>query len=427
MILTRSEFQKINSGCEGITAEQFRDLHRFALSEEGQKLLQAGNGWVKTRSSVGVIATRSGLTLQIIPKIYRTADSEDQYVVAQRVLLAMLRALQPWSWSRQTDDAALKTARMPLLELFIRLFLDEVQQVIRTGLHRYYKTCQADQNFLRGQLLVGAQLRRNTVHRERFACRFDSFSADIPVNRILKSTLLLVQRFSQLEMNRQLIREQLAVFDDVSSAVDPLQLLQTLVIDRTVNRYQRALYWAQLLLSGQATTSWHGSTVSFSLLFPMERLFESFVYRQLQQSGLFAEQRAQSSQYSLAREQGKAIFQLKPDLVGRLKNGDRLLLLDTKWKLLDETDRESKYGISQNDLYQLLSYATVYKAESQKETAAVLIYPVHDGFTELRRFQFCDSNKTPLTVVPFDLLEAVENSAYCKDFVTGCVIEGERG
>jgi 5-methylcytosine-specific restriction enzyme subunit McrC len=47
-------------------------------------------------------------------------------------------------------------------------------------------------------------------------------------------------------------------------------------------------------------------------------------------------------------------------------------ILDTKWKLLDETN--SKLGVSQADVYQLCAYARVYDAVS-----IALLFPHHGG------------------------------------------------
>ena len=51
------------------------------------------------------------------------------------------------------------------------------------------------------------------------------------------------------------------------------------------------------------------------------------------------------------------------------------VLLDTKWKLLDATD--NKYGVKQEDMYQMLAYAHQYKCHN-----VVLIYPQNSNIAD---------------------------------------------
>ena len=76
-------------------------------------------------------------------------------------------------------------------------------------------------------------------------------------------------------------------------------------------------------------------------------------------------------------------------------------MIDTKWKLLDASNRGKNYGISQADMYQLYAYGHKYlKSEALKKL--IMIYPKTDKFKEpLRTFQYED--RFMLDVVPFDL------------------------
>jgi len=60
-----------------------------------------------------------------------------------------------------------------------------------------------------------------------------------------------------------------------------------------------------------------------------------------------------------------------------LKHGLQRWVLDTKWKRLDASDREHKYGLSQADFYQLFAYGQKYLG-GKGEMA--LIYPKWSRF-----------------------------------------------
>lgn len=92
------------------------------------------------------------------------------------------------------------------------------------------------------------------------------------------------------------------------------------------------------------------------------------------------------------------MFRLEPDLLVKYKG--RRWVLDTKWKLLDATDRANKYGLSQGDLYQLLAYGMKYLGPGGGNLA--LVFPRCVRFHEsLPVFDYGYGLR--LGVLPFDL------------------------
>lgn len=99
----------------------------------------------------------------------------------------------------------------------------------------------------------------------------------------------------------------------------------------------------------------------------------------------------------MCQHNGGNLFQLEPDLL--IEQGKRQWVLDTKWKRLDETDRDKKYQLSQADFYQLFAYGQRYLGG---EGDMALIYPAWRRFTgPLPVFEF--DRQLRLHVLPFDL------------------------
>lgn len=410
--LVRLEHEKILK--TELAEKEFAELHAFALTEKGREVLMAGPDYVKTRSYVGVIQTRSGLVMEILPKIH---DDEADDGDTRKHFLYMLRAMRTLPRYRHIDLSNLNTENMPLYEVFIAMFAREVSEVIKKGIKSDYVTHEDNLACLRGKLVVGEQVRRNAVHRERFCVRYDEYIQDIPRNRILKSALCYCKKVSVSFANRQKINELLFILDAVRESADPGQDYGRIVHDRTSDYYANALAWAMLFLSGKSFTTYAGSSIAFALLFPMEKVFESYVAHCLKRHGGLVDLRTQSSRYYLARgEDDEGIFQIKPDIVA--KSGDRsaMFIIDTKWKLIDENQRTTKYGISQADMYQLLSYAKIYESEAEEKLPIRLcmIYPKTASFREPIVLRYNDSAETAMLILPFDI-PALVNSEY------GCV------
>ncbi len=62
-------------------------------------------------------------------------------------------------------------------------------------------------------------------------------------------------------------------------------------------------------------------------------------------------------------------------------------------------------GISQGDLYQMLSYAMVLPSDSEHEVRLFLVYPEHKDFTKIQKYTYClaGGKELSLCVLSLDL------------------------
>ena len=119
------------------------------------------------------------------------------------------------------------------------------------------------------------------------------------------------------------------------------------IITRNKKDYTTALLWSKIFLMGKSFTSFSGSKIAFALLFPMEKLFESYVAEILRKNlnkSLYSVS-IQDKTYHLFDKPNKK-FLLKPDIVVKNKKNKDIFILDTKWKLL--SNQKSNYGKHNN-------------------------------------------------------------------------------
>ena len=67
---------------------------------------------------------------------------------------------------------------------------------------------------------------------------------------------------------------------------------------------------------------------------------------------------------------------MKPDISLR-SDGKTKVILDTKWKRVNEDGNDLKHGISQADVYQLFAYGKKYRCKQ-----VALVYPKTAQFRE---------------------------------------------
>ncbi|WP_107708353.1 McrC family protein [Campylobacter concisus] len=344
--------------------------------------------FLQAQNYVGIIQTKSGDSLEILPKIHDNDNGNNKEAVenSKRILLRMLKTLKNHPF-KNINIANLKSLNLPLLEIFISMFLDEVSKLIKIGIKSDYIELEDNLKFLKGKLKISEQIRKNIVHKERFYVCYQEFSIDRAENRLIKSALEFLYRRSKSSKNQRLIREYLFIFDEILSSSDINADFSRLKLNRQTKHYEQALLWSKIFLQNKSFSPYRGSDVAFALLFDMNRLFESYV-------GNFIKKKLPDTilqhQEKYLIEKPKKDFGLKPDIFLRYKNQN--YIADTKWKIV-----KSKNDISQADLYQLYAYGKKYNCNR-----LYLIYPKIDGVKqESMGFKYDDEMR--LEILYFDL------------------------
>ena len=389
---------KDNTKDNFIKKETFDSLEKFVLENEktAQYLkitTKSGFGKVlQAQNFVGVIQTKDGTTIEILPKI-KNATTEK----SKDILIKMLKTLKN-SPFKNLSVANLKSSKIPLFEIFISMFLEELTVLVRNGIKSDYISKEENLKFLKGKLKISEQIKYNTIHKERFFVQYEEFISNRVENRLIKTTLQFLYNKSKLNKNQQRIREFLFVFDEIEISHNIKTDFSKIKLNRQMKDYEQVLLWCKTFLFENSFSPYKGNDIAFALLFDMNLLFESFVYSYLKKSSNFQDIKSQDRTHHLAYENGIGRFRLKPDIV---INGGKIIA-DTKWKILSED--KAYNGVLQDDMYQLYAYGTKYD-NCEK---IYLIYPF-DELIIKNSYNYFKNKELKLDILFFDV--------YKKEFV----------
>lgn len=400
-----------DSQCVPVDHATFDYLETLALTQSDASTnflrlcSRGGHKAIQVRSYVGVIRSPSGVQIEVLPKIAKAGATITE---SRAALLNMLQHLRGFRHLENTT-ASVDMRAMPLLEVFIWQFLQSVNRLVKRGLHSEYVQEQSNESFMKGKLLIAKQLRHNFINQHRFYLAYDKYLQDRPVNRLINTALHKIAGVTRVNASQKLCRELRFAFGDIPKSRDIQCDFAKMRVDRNMNHYHAPLAWTQLILNNLSPLSLHGQHEAVSLLFPMEAVFEAYVASVLrQQLPPPYWLREQASQYSLVRYDDHDWFRLKPDLLV-MQGKVPLLVLDTKWKLLDSSKANStqKFDLSQADLYQMFAYGQRYL---NGEGEMVLIYPRTAQFTQPAPHSFDFSSQLKLWLVPFDIADNVPDN-----------------
>lgn len=334
--------------------------------------------YAKAKSFVGIFQI-PGLTIEILPKVCKgnpTAERE----AGLKSLLFMLSYIKKIPLLRR-NNASLRLDKMTFFEALIAHFADMLNTELSRGIDHAYYYREENLCSFKGKLLVNQHIRHNAAHQERVFVGFDEFVSDTWLNRIIKKCCrILIGRTTNRETEKNL-RKALLILDEVSDREIIMQDFDRIPLNRNTERFKNIIEFCRLILQQRAPGFEKSQNNTFSLLFPMEQVFEEFVAAVIKRSPEFSDYEVECQTSSTFAKSSNDLFTIRPDIVLKQKCKP-ILILDTKWKLLDKDKRHR--GISQDDMFQMYVYSGILGCKN-----ALLLYPArNEGVGTIGSYKF---------------------------------------
>jgi 5-methylcytosine-specific restriction enzyme subunit McrC len=340
-----------------------RSLHEQNELMLDVEWLQGDRARITSRSWVGVVRFEA-FEVRIVPK----------FVGGNLGILQML------DYTHGLDSIRRLEATRHLEDLVCWLLADQCEYVLRHGLLSDYVTHEETLSAPRGRLQIDRQIRLHYGQVDGLECRFDEYESDILENRILAIALRKARAVCRNERVRAMVRHVEPLFSEVcpTDELDVQTTRQQLTYHRRNAHYRRGHHWAFLLLGGGAIKDVYtaGRAEAFAFMFDMNRLFEEFVERLLQNAFEGTEHRVspQSRTHSIVvDEKGKNYSTVIPDLLLKSGTGSRarIVPIDSKYKLYSDKK------VSPSDIYQAFLYAYAFATPGSFPTAGI-IFPADE-------------------------------------------------
>lgn len=238
---------------------------------------------VKVNNYVGLIQLKSGYKIEILPKIDFIDDKDKNKT--KKIFLKMLRSLKDFL-GKNFKNADLKISKMNLYEIFISMYLNDVRALVKNGLKSTYVVKEDNIKFYKGKLQVSQHIKMNLAHKEKFYMTYDEFLIDRAENKLVKATLLKLQKLTSSSQNSKEIRQLLTAFELVDASTNYEKDFSKVSIDRNTKDYTNLIKWSKVFLFNKSFTSFSGPASARAILFPMEKIFESYVAEQVRKNFL---------------------------------------------------------------------------------------------------------------------------------------------
>jgi len=274
--------------------------------------------------------------------------------------------LRPGQWSSQDFDFSSADS---LVEAFIPPFLTQVGRAFRSGILQGYRTDDAALPGVRGRIRFDDQIRDRFGLFPPVEVRFDEFSEDIEVNRLIRAALCRLERLAvRYPLSRQKLRFFQRSLERVADVEYMPSALPEVVYNRLNEHYRPAVELAKLVLRWTTFDLGHGDVPATAFLVDMNRVFEDFVVVALRESlAVPADVFSQGTSGKRLFLDSPELIRLEPDM-SWWEDDVCIFVGDVKYK------RVNVAGIKHPDLYQLLAYA-----EAANLRTGLLVYAAGEG------------------------------------------------
>ena len=317
---------------------------------------------IRARQFVGVVQIDDGLILEFLPKIYAPKESNSRNEKIKSSLENLFFMLE-YS-GRLATISKISTnynlQKSSIFETLIFIFSSNLLAEIRKSANFEYQNFDKNRNYLRGKLLIGENIRQNSLNPAKFFTQKDEFTIDNSLNRVFKLVAKKLLAISRNRENRRILAQILVELADVSNENISANELGKIKFNRLNSRFEFNFLMAKMFISKKSLDG-VGVNLNFVILWEMNRLFEDFIATAIRKK---------------CREEKEIILQagglklaninLRPDIL--VKNaGKNLKIIDTKYKIPFENDN-LKMSIA--DIYQMFAYAKKFNVGE-----VVLLYP----------------------------------------------------
>lgn len=330
------------------------DLQYSPDLEKDQKILETVNQEIKTGNVIGFLGYGQE-RLTISSRFSDESNDHFLHYLLQKVLNINLTSLDV---SLSPEDK--------LYQLLIYLFPKYLQATLRKGLYKEYQRFFHNDSHVKGVLDVGNHLKKNLPFTGNIAYTTREFTYDNPLMQLIRHTIEYIKNQKNFGVLLDGNRENITEITRVTSAyklADRAKIIRMNKIKPIRHAYFREYRKLQELCLMILSQEKHGlgdqEQKIHGILFDVSWLWEEYVHTLLPKGFVHPRNKDKTDGISVFSVGKRKVY---PDFYDR----ERKIVLDAKYKKLEFTEK----GINREDLFQLISYSYILKAEK-----AGLIFP----------------------------------------------------
>ena len=265
-------------------------------------------------------------------------------------------------------------------ELCAAILARGIKIQIKRGLGKEYISRTESLASLRGKIDITESIKTQALQRRQLVCSYDEFSVNSFMNRIIKSTILLLLRADIAKTRKKELKKLLVYFDDVAP-IDLHSVNWNMQYNRNNQTYRMLIGICYLIVKGLLQTQSDGTTKLMDFLDEqrMHRLYEKFILEYYRKEYPQITANASQIPWQLDDDMGAMLPVMQTDIM--LSYGEKTLIIDAKYYAHTTQLQYDKHTLHSGNVYQIFTYVKNKEAEladRPHEVSGMLLYAKSD-------------------------------------------------
>ena len=265
-------------------------------------------------------------------------------------------------------------------ELCAAILARGIKIQIKRGLGKEYISRTESLASLRGKIDITESIKTQALQRRQLVCSYDEFSVNSFMNRIIKSTILLLLRADIAKTRKKELKKLLVYFDDVAP-IDLHSVNWNMQYNRNNQTYWMLIGICYLIIKGLLQTQSDGTTKLMDFLDEqrMHRLYEKFILEYYRKEYPQITANASQIPWQLDDDMGAMLPVMQTDIM--LSYGEKTLIIDAKYYAHTTQLQYDKHTLHSGNVYQIFTYVKNKEAEladRPHEVSGMLLYAKSD-------------------------------------------------
>ncbi len=286
------------------------------------------------------------------------------------MLAYAFRVLKEEGYQRLADEEFRNAS-----ELFAAILARGVSVQLRRGLGREYLDLTEPLSAPRGKIEISESIKTTNQLRKQLVCSYDDFSVNSYLNRILKTTMVLLLHADMTKERKKELRKLLVYFVEVET-LDPYSINWNQRFNRNNQTYRMLVAICRLAIQGLIQSKADGKTRMLDFTDEqMARLYEKFILEYYRKE--YPQFKVSSSQIAWGLDDGEddMLPVMQSDIM--IEDGKNVLIIDAKYYSHATQVQYNKRSIHSSNLYQIFTYVKnkeVELAGTEHRVAGMLLY-----------------------------------------------------
>ncbi|WP_459540389.1 5-methylcytosine-specific restriction endonuclease system specificity protein McrC [Negativicoccus succinicivorans] len=262
---------------------------------------------------------------------------------------------------RPTDHDKIATEPFENIhDLFAAILAKGIGRQLKQGLYREYINRKEDLPYLRGKIDLPGTIQNKISRKQRLTCEFDELSENNLLNRVLKTTVMILLRHAEVAAkHKNDLKKEMLFFSRVDEIEPSTIPWSAIYFCRNNQSYRVLLSICQLVLEGLLLTTDDGEykLASFVDDQRMSRLYEKFILAYYTREHPELRGRAAQIPWALDDGVGTLLPVMQSDIMLESMSGETVLIIDAKYYTHTlAAGRFDARTLHSANLYQIFTY-----------------------------------------------------------------------